>query len=570
MLESMKIKGFRSFSQESYQEIKFSKINIIVGENNAGKSNILKAIQFALDPEEKNIKREDFSIRRSESSSKKKKYSDKKARQIEIILRFNDRKLLPKKYVNRVSQKGFELKLLVEGNKEHEFKKYYYLNDKDVEKMHVNQKLDRLSIYKELLKGFGFHIAPTIRDIDYLEIFKEMLPLTGRSDIKRHIEDFSNKIKSKMKPYLRGMKNQLGIEGVEFSPQVNLEKLLYDTRFDFFIDEGYQVPLRNVGQGYISQSIISLATKVSKQKIIGIEELELHMHPNAIRHLIKDIRSLRKQIIVTSHSPTITNFVEPSEIILARKENRYTKVYQLEKMFNDRFDDYKRIDRQIFLNKQKSELLFAKGIILVEGHYDRVAYTILFEKFRMNLLKAGISIIDVGSDAGFLPYIRLADEMNIRWVVVADRKAIYDSSQRDDFGSFTSGLRKNNFISAENARSLVSSCSSNNETSYQRHVETLNRKLLRKNGAAFFIKGEDLSNEIISSFRSMQYRDQKLLFQKFRGSRFDKNKERVRQICERKLRNKDWDMITAAEQLGQKYLRNFKEVLEPAFKFLTK
>ena len=88
MLNLIEIKGFRSFSQESFQQIKLRPFTVIVGENDTGKSNILKAIQFALAPSTDNIVEEDFNIRKSKLRTGR--IGDKKSSKITIKLYFNN------------------------------------------------------------------------------------------------------------------------------------------------------------------------------------------------------------------------------------------------------------------------------------------------------------------------------------------------------------------------------------------------------------------------------------------------------------------------------------------------
>lgn len=570
MLTRMRIKGFRSFSQESYQEIKFANVSILVGENNVGKSNILKAIKFALDPNDSNIERENFSIRRSKSRSKRTGYTDKKARQIEICLYLDNVKILPKKYHNKVRKREYELKVVVSGSKVGKFEKKYYLDGKNILNMHFNNKCEKIKVYKELLQNISIHIAPTIRDIDYLEIFKEMLPLTGRSDIKKVVSEFTEKISQKMKPKLSVMRKQLGVEGVDFKPNVDLEKILYDTRFDFIINEGYHVSIKNVGQGYVSKSIIALALRSGRSRLVGIEEPELHMHPNAIRELLREIKEQNKQVIITSHSPTITNFVDPNEIIVVKKVKRYSKVYQLKSLFKEHFNDYVNIERQIFLNKQKTGFLFSKGIIFVEGSYDRIVFEKICEKNNINLVSKGLNIIDVGSDSAFIPYMMLAKTMNLRWVVIADRKAAYNPKNiKTGFGNYLKALRKYDYISNQEAKSLVNSIT-NNYVDYDHSLDAINKKLVKENGNVIFLKGDDISEEVVFSIRDMPHRDIKLLFQKFQGSRYDRNRKRVLNVCERKIRKKNWNMITAIEVISDSYLINFTKIINKCQNFLLK
>jgi len=567
MLKRIKIKGFRSFSQDSFQEVVFSQLSVLVGENNAGKSNILKAIAFALNPDESKIQRDDFSTRRSKSRSKKKGLSDKKARRIEILMYFDSPDILPQKYHKKVHKREFELKMIASGSRSEKFIKQYYLDGKEVCKMFFNSKENKAETLQELLKNFSFYHTPTIRDIDYLEIFKEMLPLEGRSDIRKAIADFGEVISKKIKPKLSAMRKQLGIKGVEFQPKINLEKLLYETRFDFVVDEGYHVPLKNVGQGYISRSIIEMALRSRMHNFIAIEEPELHMHPNAIIDLLANIKKQGKQVLITSHSPVITNYVSPKEIIVIKKVNRYSRIYQLENLFRNEFDDYSNIERQIFLNRQKTELLFARGIIFVEGQYDRIAFSKVCEKATIDLSREGILIVDTGSDY-FMPYLMLAVTLNLKWVTIADRSAVFDEGNTDThIGTYLKGLQKCNFITDEDGKNLVDSII-NNYVNYDNALQVINEKLKTKNGKTIFLRGNDLSEELNSVVDAMTYGDVKYLFQRYKGSRYDKNKERVRNICKRKIKNKDWDMIIAFETINNKYLKPFAEILSEAKKFL--
>jgi len=155
MLKLIEIKGFRSFSQESFQRIDIQPFTVIVGENDTGKSNILKAIQFALDPSFENITKEDFNIRKSPLRSGR--IGDKKASQITIKLHFTNRnKLLPEKYQRRSyhpNEDSFIIKCVVSGHDKNSYKKEFSLNDKK-----INDKLIPL-----LLSRIHYFITPSIR-----------------------------------------------------------------------------------------------------------------------------------------------------------------------------------------------------------------------------------------------------------------------------------------------------------------------------------------------------------------------------------------------------------------------
>ena len=74
MITDVSIKNFRSFGvTEGSRPTKFSLSNltIIVGDNSAGKSNILRALRFATDPSVAGMRRSDFFIRRAKDKVRK-------------------------------------------------------------------------------------------------------------------------------------------------------------------------------------------------------------------------------------------------------------------------------------------------------------------------------------------------------------------------------------------------------------------------------------------------------------------------------------------------------------------
>ena len=131
MLESIEIKGFRSFSQESIQKIKLQPFTVIVGENDTGKSNLLKAIAFVLDNDNSIIVKEDFNIRKSKSRTGK--IVDKKAPQISITVTFTEsNKFLPTKFrkskYRTTGKTTFSITCVASGKDKSTYKKEYKLN----------------------------------------------------------------------------------------------------------------------------------------------------------------------------------------------------------------------------------------------------------------------------------------------------------------------------------------------------------------------------------------------------------------------------------------------------------
>ena len=140
-------------------------------------------------------------------------------------------------------------------------------------------------------------------------------------------------------------------------------------------------------------------------KLALIEELEAHLHPQAqlrlINYLQAEYNENGAQIIISTHSPILASKINLKNLILLKNE----KVYDLAegKTGLEKGDD---LFLQRFLDSTKSNLFFAKGIIMVEGDAENILLPVIANIIGYPLEKYGISIVNVGSTA-FLRYSRI-------------------------------------------------------------------------------------------------------------------------------------------------------------------
>jgi putative ATP-dependent endonuclease of OLD family len=154
-----------------------------------------------------------------------------------------------------------------------------------------------------------------------------------------------------------------------------------------------------------------------------IEELEAHLHPQA---QMKVIESLQKeaniQLILTTHSPNLGSKVKLKNLIISHKSSVYPMGPEYTQL-NDK--DYIHLER--FLDVTKANLFFAKGVILVEGWSEEILIPSLARKLKSqgiiskDFTEAGVSIVNIGN-IGFLHYSRIflrKDEENILQIPVS-------------------------------------------------------------------------------------------------------------------------------------------------------
>jgi len=158
-----------------------------------------------------------------------------------------------------------------------------------------------------------------------------------------------------------------------------------------------------------------------------IEEPEAHLHPqlqNVLFTYLKEIEARNIQVFVTSHSPTITAKTNLDSVIVLAKNGGVISSTPLREIdLDDKHKQY----LQRFLDVTKSQMFFAKAVILVEG----ISEALLLPTFarRMgedyNLERAAVEIVNIGGVA-FEPFARLfnsdseGDRLNIRCAILTD------------------------------------------------------------------------------------------------------------------------------------------------------
>lgn len=133
-----------------------------------------------------------------------------------------------------------------------------------------------------------------------------------------------------------------------------------------------------------------------------IEELEAHLHPQAQMQVIEALQKQESiQLILTTHSPNLASKVKLENLIICNNSYAFpmgTAYTKLDK------NDYKFLEK--FLDVTKANLFFVKGVILVEGWAEEILLPSIAKAINIDLTEKGVSIVNIGN-TGFDHYAKI-------------------------------------------------------------------------------------------------------------------------------------------------------------------
>ncbi|MEM8527734.1 MAG: TOPRIM nucleotidyl transferase/hydrolase domain-containing protein [Bacteroidota bacterium] len=437
IIERIKLQNFKRFKEFS---VEFNdSLNLLIGDNEAGKSTILTGIDVVLSGSRNKVEGygldnlfntdviEDF-------LSSEKKYEDLPILFVELYLNDQNNKDLDGKFnSDNIPAHGLQLKCEPRDDLSTEIKEI-------LEQAEDNFPFEYYSISFKTFSGESYtgyrkfmqHLLLDSTQINNEYATKSYIKTLYNSHVKdaeknKHQNEY-RKHKEKFKTDILKELNDK-IDDYSFSVRTNSKSNL---QTDLTIKEG-SVELENKGKGRqcFIKTDFALQKNESELDVILLEEPENHLSHINMKKLIGRINnSENKQLFIATHSNLISTRLDLRKSIMLNS-NSTTPVL---------LKDIDEGTAKFFMKAPDNnilEFILSKRMILVEGDAEFILMQAFYKnETTENFEDSDIHIISVGGTS-FKRYLNLAKHLEIRTAVIRDNDGDFQKKCVDDFSDYT-------------------------------------------------------------------------------------------------------------------------------------
>ncbi len=257
------------------------------------------------------------------------------------------------------------------------------------------------------------------------------IEIDKKNEIEKQVEDLNTNISGldEVKGVSSGITQSVKeAVGETYAPNVSIksdlpsemEKLLQSLKLWIGDpdEEGYEGRLWELSLGganliYLSLKLLEFERVKRQNKIanfILIEEPEAHIHTHIQKTLFQNLKKQNTQIFISTHSTHISSVSQISSMNILGRGKQIAEVYNPSNKLTKK--ERTRLER--YLDASRTNLLFAKGVILVEGDAEQILLPVLVKNvLGVSLDEIGISLINIGS-TGFANVAKLFHSDRVR------------------------------------------------------------------------------------------------------------------------------------------------------------
>lgn len=444
-ISKVKIEKFRSIKKATFR---MNDITAVVGENNAGKTAVLRAINAVLN----------YNFEESSFISKKHQYAPRN--NTYIVITFSE---IPRKQV--YGDKLYDRALTIKFSFSYSDNKKRYVIVKGREEMVIDDHF-----LEELSKDIMYVYIPagrTNKDVTWSDnsILKALITsytaqyTENRDTISRHVRQATNKIHDTVLTKLESKINNLYMQNrsmdfkIDFPGDLDYTFLL--DRIEISLNEyGSNYLLQEWGSGTKSLAVIAMHRANALLKtgsiVLGIEEPETNLHPQAQKRFIMSLkerlRSNETQTIFTTHSTVLVDALGHDDILLIRRNSEQSRgfisiVSQITADFWTKYN-LEEFRHYQYFNYKNSDFFFSKYVVLAESKNDcQVMEKLIASEIGHKI--ADVSFLDAGGVENIKYPYYLLKELGIPFIVVVDRDYFFpyvNNNELDASRSQSTGL----------------------------------------------------------------------------------------------------------------------------------
>ena len=421
---SIQIQKFRSIDN---MKISLGQIMAIVGANNTGKSHILRALNafFNFDDEKEFFTNQDHA------------FTLKSRPKITICME----NILPSDGVD--PRYIYNDKLLVRLTYRWDRKNPYY--DVIVNNISIPISIEE---FGTIFEKFRYIYVPVVRNYDEAimgtsgianRLLNAVLErqIANRNTIQSFVDRLASKIKSTV--FLNAVsdiKKYYPLDMIDFTVETtgfDVVRAILSNASLHLIEKSQKHEINNCGSGIQSAFYFAISMALAMEEginfLVGIEEPELNMHPQAQRQLIDTLKDTTRypktQFMLTTHSTVIIDKLGHSSILLCKKIRGTSRdiVTEGTQIPNDFFQAYQMTEERYanFYQYKNSDFFFSNYIIMAESSIDCNVITDLLLKYGINIEEKAISILPMDGERNIKYPYSLAKELKIPFLCIVDR-----------------------------------------------------------------------------------------------------------------------------------------------------